>query len=70
MRTSATRCLWGISRKGGNFKKTLKRFNVFKGRGWEQRDCRQGRSVIEFFEQAMKAMVNPDMQAPSLIPSL
>ncbi len=29
---------------------------------------RQGRSVIEFFEQAIKAMVNPDMQAPSLIP--
>jgi transposase len=29
---------------------------------------RQGRSVIEFFEQAMKAMVNPDIQAPSLIP--
>jgi transposase len=29
---------------------------------------RQGRSVIEFFELAIKAMVNPDKQAPSLIP--
>ncbi|WYL97252.1 MAG: IS66 family transposase [Gloeotrichia echinulata IR180] len=29
---------------------------------------RQGRSVIEFFEQAIKAIVNPDVQAPSLIP--
>lgn len=31
--------------------------------------CRlQGRSVIEFFEQAIKSMVNPRVQAPSLIP--
>jgi transposase len=31
--------------------------------------CRhQGRSVIEFFEQAIKAIVNPKVQAPSLIP--
>jgi hypothetical protein len=29
---------------------------------------RQGRSVIEFFEQAIKAIVNPAVQAPSLIP--
>ncbi|BAY46704.1 transposase IS66 [Scytonema sp. HK-05] len=29
---------------------------------------RQGRSVIEFFERAIKAMVNSNMQAPSLIP--
>lgn len=29
---------------------------------------RQGRSVIQFFEQAIKAVVNPDLQAPSLIP--
>lgn len=29
---------------------------------------RQGRSVIEFFEQAIKAIVNPKLQAPSLIP--
>jgi transposase len=29
---------------------------------------RQGRSVIEFFVQAIKAMVNPSVQAPSLIP--
>ncbi len=29
---------------------------------------RQGRSVIEFFEQAIKAMLNCDLQAPSLIP--
>ena len=28
---------------------------------------RQGRSVIEFFEQAIKAMVHSDVQAPSLI---
>ena len=31
---------------------------------------RQGRSVIDFFEQAIKAMVNPDMQEPSLIPQI
>lgn len=31
---------------------------------------RQGRSVIEFFEQAIKAMVNPDMPQPSLIPQI
>lgn len=31
--------------------------------------CRhQGRSVIQFFEQAIKATVNPDLHAPSLIP--
>jgi len=29
---------------------------------------RQGRSVIQFFEQAIKAIVNPAVQAPSLIP--
>lgn len=29
---------------------------------------RQGRSVIEFLEQAIKAIVNPKVQAPSLIP--
>lgn len=29
---------------------------------------RQGRSVIEFFVQAIKALVNPSVQAPSLIP--
>jgi transposase len=31
---------------------------------------RQERSVIEFFEQAIKAMVNPDVQTPSLIPQV
>ena len=31
---------------------------------------RQGHSVIEFFEQAIKAMVNPNMQKPSLIPQI
>jgi hypothetical protein len=30
----------------------------------------QGRSVIDFFEQAIKAMVNPDLQEPSLIPQI
>jgi transposase len=29
---------------------------------------RQGRSVMEFFDQAIKAMVNPAVQTPSLIP--
>jgi hypothetical protein len=29
---------------------------------------RQGRSVIEFFEQAIQAIVNPKVQAPSLVP--
>jgi hypothetical protein len=31
---------------------------------------RQGRSVIEFFVQAIKAMINPSVQPPSLIPQL
>lgn len=31
---------------------------------------RQGRSVIDFFEQAIKAMVNPALQEPSLIPQI
>jgi transposase len=31
---------------------------------------RQGRSVIDFFEQAIKAMVNPAVQLPSLIPQV
>jgi hypothetical protein len=31
---------------------------------------RQGRSVIEFFVQAIKAIVNPSVQPPSLIPQL
>jgi transposase len=31
---------------------------------------RQERSVIEFFEQALQAMVNPSVQTPSLIPQL
>lgn len=31
---------------------------------------RQKRSVIDFFEQAIKARVNPDMQEPSLIPQI
>ena len=31
---------------------------------------RQGRSVIDFFEQAIKAMVNRDLQEPSLIPQI
>jgi transposase len=33
--------------------------------------CRsQGRSVIQFFQQAIKAMVNPAVQSPSLIPQV
>lgn len=31
---------------------------------------RQGRSVIEFFDQAIKAMVNPNVQPPDLIPHI
>ena len=31
---------------------------------------RQGRSVIDFFDQSIKAMVNPAVQTPSLIPQL
>ncbi len=31
---------------------------------------RQERSVIEFFEQAIKAMANHDVQPPSLIPQV
>ncbi len=33
--------------------------------------CRsQGRSVIDFFQQAIKAIINPALQAPSLIPQV
>ncbi|MDZ7995587.1 MAG: transposase [Nostoc sp. EspVER01] len=33
--------------------------------------CRhQGRSVIDFFDQAIKAMVHPTVQTPSLIPQI
>jgi hypothetical protein len=28
---------------------------------------RQGRSVIQFFEQVIKTIVNPDLRTPSLI---
>ncbi|MBD2213727.1 hypothetical protein H6G27_28240 [Nostoc linckia FACHB-104] len=31
---------------------------------------RRGRCVIQFFEQAIKAMINPNVQAPSLIPQI
>lgn len=31
---------------------------------------RQGRSVIKFFEQAIKAMLNLVVQIPSLIPQI
>lgn len=31
---------------------------------------RQGRSVIDFFDQAIKAIVNPALQTPSLIPQI
>lgn len=31
---------------------------------------RQGRFVIEFFQQAIKVIINPDVQAPSLIPQV
>jgi transposase len=31
---------------------------------------RQRRSVIEFFDQAIKAMVNSGVQTPSLIPQV
>jgi hypothetical protein len=31
---------------------------------------RQGRSVIELFDQAIKAMVNSAVQAPSLMPQV
>jgi hypothetical protein len=31
---------------------------------------RQGRSVIDFFVQALTAMVNPAVQLPSLVPQL
>ncbi|GAC1470603.1 MAG: hypothetical protein NVSMB70_15640 [Chamaesiphon sp.] len=31
---------------------------------------RQGRSVIDFFKQAITAMVNPAVQTPALIPQV
>lgn len=52
------------SRSIGGFKDTANSLTVIQ-------TCRlQGRSVIELFEQAIKAMVIPHVQAPSLIPQI
>ena len=32
--------------------------------------CRQGRSVIQFFEQSLQAIVHTSVPAPSLLPQL
>jgi transposase len=63
LRLSVTkRKVSGGSRSMERFKHTANLLTVV------QTCRRQGRSVIDFFEQAIKAMVNPDMQEPSLIP--
>ena len=54
----------GGSRSMERFKNTANLLTVV------QTCSRQERSVIEFFEQAIKAMVNPSVPAPSLIPQL
>jgi transposase len=54
----------GGSRSMQRFKHTANLLTVI------QTCRRQGRSVIEFFVQAITAMVNPSMQVPSLIPQL
>lgn len=54
----------GGSRSMQRFKNTANLLTVV------QTCRRQGRSIIEFFEQALKAMVIPAMLAPSLIPQL
>jgi len=54
----------GASRSMERFKQTANLLTVLQ-------TCRsQGRSVIEFFQQAIKEIVNPAVQAPSLIPQL
>ena len=63
LRLSVTkRKVSGGSRSMERFKHTANLLTVV------QTCRRQGRSVINFFEQAIKAMVNPDLQEPSLIP--
>jgi transposase len=54
----------GGSRSMERFKNTANLLTVV------QTCRRQGRSVIEFFVQAIKTMVNPSVQPPSLIPQL
>ena len=54
----------GCSRSIERFKHTANLLTVVQ-------TCRhQRRSVIDFFEQAIKAMVNPDLEEPSLIPQI
>ena len=65
LRLSVTkRKVSGGSRSMERFKHTANLLTVV------QTCRRQGRSVIDFFEQAIKAMVNPNMQEPSLIPQI
>jgi hypothetical protein len=54
----------GGSRSMERFKQTANLLTVVQ-------TCRsQGRSVIEFFQQAIQAIVNPAVHAPSLIPQI
>jgi transposase len=65
LRLSVTkRKVSGGSRSMERFKHTANLLTVV------QTCRRQGRSVIDFFEQAIKAMVNPDLQEPSLTPQI
>jgi hypothetical protein len=63
--------LWN-SRKVAEWMSNLLERPVSVQRGWDYlRSCRrQRRSVIEFFDQAIKAMVNSAVQTPSLIPQV
>ncbi|MEG3968513.1 helix-turn-helix domain-containing protein [Microcoleus sp. T2B6] len=63
--------LWN-SRKVAEWMSNLLERPVSVQRGWDYlRSCRrQRRSVIEFFYQAIKAMVNSAVQTPSLIPQV
>ena len=58
-------------RKVSNGSRSMERFKHTANLLRVVQTCRrQGRSVIIFFEQAIKTMVNPDMQEPSLIPRI
>jgi transposase len=58
-------------RKVSGGSRSMKRFQDTASLLTVVQTCRrQGRSVIEFFEQAIEAMVNPAVQIPSLIPQL
>ena len=64
MRAVTQRKVSGGSRSMERFQDTANLLTV------RQTCRRQRRSVIEFFDQAIKAMVNSAVQTPSLIPQV